>query len=628
MGQTVNRRTGTPLDSGSGQADRYGGGSGQQHGYGDGSGQASGYGGGSGQADGYGGGSGQADGYGDGSGQGRGYDGESESTRTMSLFLPSQLRRAADAAAEAAARVPKAVRPAVPREDGPAELPAPRRDRGGWRTSAPVVALPTLLALVMLLPGLGDRQLWRDEHATWWAASLSLHDLSVLTKSIDIVFIPYYLGMHLWIAVFGDSETALRIPGALAMAAAAGLLGLLGRHLFTARVGLVAGLAFAVVPGITRYGQEVRPYAFAVAAVLLSTLLLLRLLERHGFKGWCAYALTVPLIGWSHLASLCVLAAHLALVVRARRAGDRIAGWAWTAAALIGLCLVLPMALAGSGQSGQIAWNNPTLHDLQTYPEQLFGSWAVAVPVLVLAVVGACLVREYVLPFALWTVLPPLLTFATAAQLHLFLPRYLLFTVPAWVLLAAAALGRAGGRLNGEGPRALRTGGLVLGLVAVAGLTLAAQPGLSTARADIAGEPDFRGAAAYLLAHQKKGDALAYGGQFSERRALDYELRDATTRPKDVLVHRTPQELGSYGAQECPRPASCLATTKRLWLVTTAFGDDPYGDMPRANAKAIRAGFRLADTKALHHVRVLLFTRSAAEHPRDDSAADRAVHAS
>ncbi|NEA40023.1 hypothetical protein G3I42_12185, partial [Streptomyces sp. SID11385] len=45
------------------------------------------------------------------------FDGESESTRTMSLFLPSQLRRAADAAAEAAeaaeaaARTPKAVRP-------------------------------------------------------------------------------------------------------------------------------------------------------------------------------------------------------------------------------------------------------------------------------------------------------------------------------------------------------------------------------------------------------------------------------------------------------------------------------------------------------------------------------------
>ncbi len=95
-----------------------------------------------------------------------------------------------------------------------------------------------------------------------------------------------------------------------------------------------------------------------------------------------------------------------------------------------------------------------------------------------------------------------------------------------------------------------------------------------------------------------------------------------------MLLYQTPQELGSYGARECPRPASCLATTKRLWLVTTAFGDDPYGDMPRANAKAIRAGFRLADTKPLHHVRVLLFTRSAAEHSRDDGAAGRAVHAS
>ncbi|MFE9252190.1 glycosyltransferase family 39 protein [Streptomyces sp. NPDC007088] len=543
-----------------------------------------------------------------------------ESTQTMSLLLP-RLR-------------PSAL--ALARESGTPQPPPPveRPGKGGRRLALAVFALPALLALLFVLQGLDERQLWRDEHATWWASSLSMHDLSRLIRSIDIVFTPYYVLMHCWIAVFGDSPAALRVPEALAMGAAAGLLGLLGRQLFTARVGLIAGLAFAVLPATTRYGQEIRPYAFAVAAVLLSTLLLARSLERPTFKGWTAYTFSLPLIGWSHLASLCVLAAHLAMVVRVRRDGDRIAGWAFTAAATLGLCLVLPMALSGSGQSGQISWNNPTVHDLRELPQQLFGTWAVAVPVLALGLVGLCFAGRYALPLALWAVLPPLLTFATAAQLHLFLARYLLFTAPAWVLLGAVALGRAGGAVTGSragtGARGPRAAGLALGLLAVGGLTVTALPGIDAARGPIPGEPDYRGAAHYVLAHQKRGDAIAYSGLLAERRGMDYELRDAAERPRDVLMYRTPQQIASYGAQECPRPASCLARTKRLWLVATSPDGNPYAQMPPATTKALRAGFRIAGTKKLASVQVLLLTRTGDDKdPKadgGDSAAGREVH--
>ncbi|WP_248844880.1 glycosyltransferase family 39 protein [Streptomyces griseorubiginosus] len=355
---------------------------------------------------------------------------------------------------------PEPVDPQPP-TDEPAE-DKPERRKGGRLATAAVFLVPTALALALILHRIGDRELWRDEHATWWAATLSFHDLSLLIRSIDVVFTPYYVLMHFWIAVAGDSPTAMRIPGAVAMAASAGLLALLGRRLFTPQAGLLAGLAFAVVPTTTRYGQEIRPYAFAVAAVLLSTLLLARALDKPSFKVWVAYTLSVPMIGWSHLASMAVLGAHLVMILIARRSGDKIVGWAFAAACTLGLCFVIPMAVSGSGQSGQIAWNNPTVNDLLDFPKNLFGTWAVAVPVMALGALGLFFAGRRALPLAVWIVLPPVATYATAAQLHLFLPRYLLFTAPAWVLLAAVAVvriaGPVAGAKAGTGAAGLRLG--------------------------------------------------------------------------------------------------------------------------------------------------------------------------
>ncbi|WP_372345021.1 glycosyltransferase family 39 protein [Streptomyces sp. KL116D] len=534
--------------------------------------------------------------------------------------------------------VHQAVRADVP--DGPADggRAARRRGRQGARTSdgplaaALVLVLPTLVALVPILRGLGDRQLWRDEHATWWAATLSIHDLSVLIRTIDVVFTPYYVCMHLWVMVAGDSPAALRIPGAVAMGLSAGLLGLLGRRLFTTRVGLVAGLAFAVLPSVTRYGQEIRPYAFAVAAVLLSTLLLARALDRPTFKVWVGYTLSVPLVGWSHLASLAVLAPHLVMILIARRSGDRIVGWAYAAAATLGMCFVVPMAIQGSGQSGQIAWNNPVFKDLVDFPKNLFGSWAVAVPVMVLAGAGLFFAGRRALPLAVWIVLPPLVTYVTASKLHLFLPRYLLFTMPAWVLLGAVAVCRIAGPVTGAragaGAAARKGLGMVLAFAAVAGLAWQALPGIRDARRPPLGEPDFRGAARLIAAEQRKGDGIVFNGVMSERRALDYELRDDAGRPEDVLMYRTPQQLGSFGAAECPRPSSCLARTDRLWMVASTYNGDPYAGMPKQTRTALDRSFRVVRTEKLENLQVLLMerSRSTGRDAGDDDAGDRKVH--
>lgn len=527
---------------------------------------------------------------------------------------------------------PEPVDPQPPTDEPAAE--ESEAPKGGRLATAAVFLVPTALALALILHRIGDRELWRDEHATWWAATLSFHDLSLLIRSIDVVFTPYYVLMHFWIAVAGDSPTAMRIPGAVAMAASAGLLALLGRRLFTTQAGLLAGLAFAVVPTTTRYGQEIRPYAFAVAAVLLSTLLLARALDKPSFKVWVAYTLSVPLIGWSHLASMAVLGAHLVMILIARRSGDKIVGWAFAAACTLGMCFVIPMAVSGSGQSGQIAWNNPTVNDLIDFPKNLFGTWAVAVPVMALGALGLVFAGRRALPLAVWIVLPPVATYATAAQLHLFLPRYLLFTAPAWVLLAAVAVvriaGPVAGAKAGTGAAVRRGAGWVLVAAAVAGLAFQALPGIRETRHNALGEPDFRGAAQIVEAGQKKGDGIVFSGEMSERRAMDYELRDDAGRPRDTLMYRTPQQLGSFGALECPDAARCLAKADRLWLVSTTLDGQPFSGMPRTTATAINKSFKVVTTKKLAYLQLVLLerTRAATDDPSKDGddAGKRKVH--
>ncbi|MGW6139327.1 glycosyltransferase family 39 protein [Streptomyces sp. NPDC055140] len=469
--------------------------------------------------------------------------------------------------------------------------------------------LPMFVALACVLPGIGHRQLWRDEHCTWWASSIGYPDLGFLIEHIDVVFAPFYAVMHLWIALVGASPAALRLPEGLAMAASAGLLGLLGRQMFTPRTGLVAGLLFALVPTVTRYGQEARPYAFAMLFSLLATLLLLRALERPSLKGWSLYTLALTLTGLSHLVALCVLAAHAVAVLRARRGGTYFVNWAFGCAVVMGTSMVIPMVNKGSRQSDQIAWNNATPGELATYPMELFGSWFTGAVVMSLGVVGLLTAGRKALTPTVWAVLPPVLTFLTSDRLHLFLPRYLLFTVPAWLLLAAAGAVRCADALT----FAVRTGrwrrlaSAVLMTGALAGFAFQALPALVSARQDLPGEPDFAAAGRIVTAGQRPGDGIIFNGDFGVRKAMAYELREGAP-PKDVLMKQTPQETGWYQANECDVPSTCLAGRRRLWLVSTAAGD-PRSGMRPSTAAAVAGRFTVVRTNRLHNLTIQLLER-------------------
>ena len=89
----------------------------------------------------------------------------------------------------------------------------------------------------------------------------------------------YYLTLHVWRSIFGQTEAALR-----GLSTAFGVLTVLavfflGRRLFEARVGLLGAFFTAVNPFQVYYSQEARMYMMLTAIGAVATYLLVRLLD-------------------------------------------------------------------------------------------------------------------------------------------------------------------------------------------------------------------------------------------------------------------------------------------------------------------------------------------------------------
>ncbi|MEV4821160.1 glycosyltransferase family 39 protein [Micromonospora sp. NPDC049274] len=490
----------------------------------------------------------------------------------------------------------------------------------------PVWLTPALLTLAVTLTGLGSAQLWRDELATWSAATRSPGDLARLAGTIDAATGPYYLLMHVWTTVFGDSTIALRAPAVLAMTVAAGLLAVLGARLVDRRTGLLAGLLFAVLPSTSRYGQEARPYALATALAVLATLLLVTALRRPGWVRWAGYAAAVAALGLTHLIALTVLAAHALLVLVTWWRGPAAAGvaspgtdttpgddtmpnhgsadrdrraWWWVVAVIPVALLAGPLLLkARTQQSRQLNWVSlARLDDLSALPGGVAQSSVVGGLLVGVAALGAArLGRRALLPVSA-VLLPVLLLFAAGTVVPLWVARYLVFVVPFACLLAGAALA------------AVAAPAAVVVVVLAALLGLPDQAALRRTHEWPRNAPvDYSGAAHVIGAGQRPGDAVVYSPRHSWLfldLGIEYHL-DAP--PRDVLVTEDEVRRGDLWAAECPQPAQCLVGTSRVWLVVAGRHAEPLADVPGVKGDALRADFTVAQVWQRPGLTVALLT--------------------
>ncbi|MEW1587806.1 glycosyltransferase family 39 protein [Micromonospora vinacea] len=478
----------------------------------------------------------------------------------------------------------------------------------------PIWLPPALSTLAVTVTGLGSAQLWRDELATWSAATRSPGDLVRLAGTIDAATGPYYLLMHVWTTIVGDSTIALRVPAVLAMTVAAGLLAVLGARLVDRRGGLFAGLLFAVLPGTSRYGQEARPYALATMLAVLATLLLVTALRRPSWARWAGYAAAVAALGLIHLIALTVLAAHALVVLIAWWRGPAAAGvaapehpdaerdrrvWRWLVAVVPVALLAGPLLVkARTQQSRQLNWVHlARLDDLTALPGGVTQSSVVGGLLVGVAALGAArLGRRAVLPVGA-VLLPVLLLFAAGTAAPLWVPRYLVFVVPFACLLAGAALAAV------AAPAALV-------VVVLAGLLgLPDQAALRRTHEWPRSAPvDYAGAARVIADGQRPGDAVVYSPRHSWLfldLGIEYHLGDP---PRDVLVTEDEVRRGDLWAAECPQPAQCLAGTTRVWLVVSGRHAEPLAAVSGAKGDALRTDFTVTQVWQRPGLTVALLT--------------------
>lgn len=324
------------------------------------------------------------------------------------------------------------------------------------------------LGLLVDLPWIDRRTLWLDESATVIASTRSWSGLATLISQIDLVHALYYALLHVWFELVSYSPVSLRVPSAVAVAAAAALLVPLGARLVSYRLGLIGACVLLATPAALLGATNGRSQSFEMLAAVAATLLLtvafdgsVRGSKRRATITWVGYAIVAYLGVLLNLWFIFLLVAHaiMVLALASRRQENRRGPLIGAAMALLGVAIAsVPFALGAVRQSSQIgfleqptatgvllailrdqSFSLPLVHTGSTWPTLLAtGSWLLALFGLVWLLRARS--RAIVVLVAWLVTTPAGLLAVSVAVAPTFSDRYLAICVPALALLVAAGL--------------------------------------------------------------------------------------------------------------------------------------------------------------------------------------------
>ncbi|WP_323179362.1 MULTISPECIES: glycosyltransferase family 39 protein [unclassified Streptomyces] len=448
---------------------------------------------------------------------------------------------------------------------------AGRANRRWVRAEIVAVAVPAAVILAIGLWGLDRGGMWGDESVTFLVGRRTVPQIWQLLHGMDAVHGLYYLFMHLVLTVH-PGEVVLRLPSVCGAAATAGLVAALGVRLARPRVGLWAGLLYAVTPLTGHYAQEGRSYAIVAAGVAGATLLLVPAVEGRPRRGWWwRYGGLLAVTCLLHELVVLALCAHAVTLLLARVPRRVWLDWV-RAAGLVGV-VVLPLVWVSQLQSGQVAWlvvpgwdkAEALVRDFATGP-----TGAVFWVCVLLMVVGLGAGRPAVVAFPL-LVLPPVILMTVSQYRPLYHERYVLYALAGAPLLTAAGLDRVAvalGHLRPLGSR--RRYGRYVTLTGVVTVGLAFVQCLPLYRQDRspAHRPENLAAVAAVAARDiRPGDPVLYLPSTWRLAALTYPK--GFSQARDVALRESGPRSGTLSGRESA-PGELrrkLLGADRVWVV-------------------------------------------------------------
>ncbi|MFE3736783.1 glycosyltransferase family 39 protein [Streptomyces sp. NPDC059134] len=492
-------------------------------------------------------------------------------------------------------------------ERGPAvartvpSLVAVRRPAPGPPRAVVVIA-PLLLTVALGLWGIRRKNsMWGDEAVTYQLAYRALSQIWLTAQHVDLVHALHYAVMHGLFGLFGGGLLTLRLPSVLAMAVAAGGVGLLGLRLAGPRAGLLAGLVFSLLPQVQRYAQEGRSYAMVCALVTWATYALVVAVPHRSRWRWAVYGSTMLLACLLHEFAVLALVAHGVTLVASRVPRPVLRAWSVTAAAVV--AGLLPLAVRSAGQSGQVSWI-----DLPG-PMRLLGFLAVAVVGVACARTplrtrGPVRLPVLALPIL---VLPGLLLLIASLARPLFVDRYVLYSSIGLALLLGAWMDHL---------HRLRRSSRMSWIAAVAVLAALVPSSLSL-RTPGSRSTDVIAIGATVRGEGRPGDGLLYLS--GRHRVWTAAYPEDTRLLTDLALAQDPASSNTLAGIELPAEdiaARMLEFDRIIAVRDPAGGHSPTNPQEEAKTSTLRRHFREDGTTHAAGARVTVYVRDHGPSPQ------------
>jgi hypothetical protein len=338
---------------------------------------------------------------------------------------------------------------------------------GSARLLAPLAVGSLVLLSIVLRTRDFDVGFWIDEGLSVGIADRPLGDIPAALR-LDGSPPLYYSLLHVWMAVFGTTETATHALSLVFAVLAVPAAWWAARGLFGPTAGLAAALLAATNPFLTQYAQETRMYALVVLLGLLACgtfgrAFVLAVTEARATRRRWAAAFAVVLAAlmythnWALFFALACGVTWLGLLAAARGEARRELfrdGLIGFGGALLLFAPWLP-TLAFQVQHTGAPWSNPPgLDDLVRIPELVLGSVTQLALVLAAGAGATVLLRRgpdglsprgraLVAIAALWA-LTVLVAYATSQVSPAWATRYLAVSLSPLLLVIAGGLAHAG----------------------------------------------------------------------------------------------------------------------------------------------------------------------------------------
>src|SRR5271165_4705277 len=316
-----------------------------------------------------------------------------------------------------------------------------------------VIILLTLVGAWFRLFHLGTKSLWLDEGATVTLARMAWpHFVHVWWYGEASFQGAFFLLMRGWLHL-GQSEVWVRLPAALCGIASIPVIYVVARKLVGVGAALASAAILAFSPTHVYYSQEARSYTMTILLLLVSTWFFVRAVEQNREQYRILWTLFSVLAVYSHYFAAMVMVAQACSMFFRRKPAP------WGRLIILGLVI---LAIAAPGltyvfrvppQAIIFTWMpKPTPKQLLHLALFLGGSGEKFVLSMILWIAGAIAIHRErntkstpdsfwggMLVIS-WVVVPIVLTALVSLHHPVFVQRYMIFSLPATVMLAGRGM--------------------------------------------------------------------------------------------------------------------------------------------------------------------------------------------